>query len=170
MWLGSPVIYVLDCSHAGLIVDALNDPPEPMHGTIRSDSSGLRLPGATVPASGDLKAHLPRPIVGASDPAHETIILAACGSNQLLPQDSDLCADIFTACLTTPIKVAMRWCELLLLHRTDWLVRPVIPWRAALLSTIPLQLVARIEQMLSVMHLCCSCACARACASVSTSQ
>jgi regulator-associated protein of mTOR len=110
VWLGSPVIYVFDCSHAGLIVDALKAPPEPMHGTYRSDTSGLRLPGANIPPGG-AQPHLARPLVGANDPAHETIVLAACGSNQLLPQDSDLCADIFTACLTTPIKVAMRWCE-----------------------------------------------------------
>lgn len=36
-------------------------------------------------------------------------MLGSCGARQLLPQDSDLCADIFTACLTTPIKAAMRW-------------------------------------------------------------
>lgn len=37
------------------------------------------------------------------------IQLAACSSNQVLPMNPDLPADLFTACLTTPIKVALRW-------------------------------------------------------------
>ena len=35
--------------------------------------------------------------------------LAACAANQLLPMNPDLPADLFTACLTTPIKMALRW-------------------------------------------------------------
>lgn len=37
------------------------------------------------------------------------IQLAACGANQVLPMNPDLPADLFTSCLTTPIKVAIRW-------------------------------------------------------------
>jgi len=37
------------------------------------------------------------------------ILLAACGANETLPTNPDLPADIFTACLTTPIKIALRW-------------------------------------------------------------
>ena len=37
------------------------------------------------------------------------IQLAACGSSELLPMNPELPADLFTACLTTPIKVALRW-------------------------------------------------------------
>merc|ERR1719167_62043 len=37
------------------------------------------------------------------------IQLAACSKDQLLPMNPDLPADLFTACLTTPIKVALRW-------------------------------------------------------------
>ena len=39
----------------------------------------------------------------------ECIVLAACGANEVIPQHWDLPADIFTAALTTPIKVALRW-------------------------------------------------------------
>ena len=35
----------------------------------------------------------------------ECILLAACAANELLPQSPDLPADVFTSCLTTPIKV-----------------------------------------------------------------
>ncbi|EDO26130.1 predicted protein [Nematostella vectensis] len=37
------------------------------------------------------------------------IQLAACAANQLLPMNPELPADLFTSCLTTPIKVALRW-------------------------------------------------------------
>lgn len=37
------------------------------------------------------------------------ILLCACGEADVLPQTADLPADLFTACLTTPIKVALRW-------------------------------------------------------------
>ena len=36
----------------------------------------------------------------------EVILLAACGAGEVLPQSPDLPADVFTACLTTPIKVS----------------------------------------------------------------
>lgn len=39
------------------------------------------------------------------DVMKEVILLAACGAGEVLPQSPDLPADVFTACLTTPIKV-----------------------------------------------------------------
>ena len=42
-------------------------------------------------------------------PVRNCIQLAACQSNELLPMLPDLPADLFTACLTTPIKVGLRW-------------------------------------------------------------
>lgn len=35
--------------------------------------------------------------------------LAACEAHQILPLQPDLPADLFTSCLTTPIKMALRW-------------------------------------------------------------
>lgn len=40
-----------------------------------------------------------------ADSMEEGILLAACGANEMLPQNPDLPADVFTSCLTTPIKV-----------------------------------------------------------------
>lgn len=48
---------------------------------------------------------MPAPV---DDFMKETIILAACEANEILPQTDTLPADIFTACLTTPIKVSLR--------------------------------------------------------------
>jgi hypothetical protein len=47
-----------------------------------------------------------------NDLLKEVILLAACGASEVLPQTPDLPADVFTACLTTPIKVAMPCCVL----------------------------------------------------------
>lgn len=98
-WLGQPAIYVMDCAHAGLLVDALKA-SAPAPAPLRNDGRG-----------GAAAAAFPRAAPLGGDPAREIIILAACGGNQMLPQDSDLSADIFTACLTTPIKTAMFWCS-----------------------------------------------------------
>ena len=40
----------------------------------------------------------------------DCILLAACAANETLPTNPDLPADLFTSCLTTPIKAALRWC------------------------------------------------------------
>ena len=37
------------------------------------------------------------------------IQLGACGESQILPMNPDLPADLFTACLTTPIRIALKW-------------------------------------------------------------
>lgn len=37
------------------------------------------------------------------------IQLAACAAGQALPMNPELPADLFTACLTTPVKMAMKW-------------------------------------------------------------
>lgn len=44
----------------------------------------------------------------AEETGRESILLAACGAGEVLPQNPDLPADVFTACLTTPIK-ARSW-------------------------------------------------------------
>ena len=41
------------------------------------------------------------------------IQLAACAKDQLLPMAPELPADLFSSCLTTPIKVALRWLSLI---------------------------------------------------------
>ena len=49
-------------------------------------------------------------IVTLSSFLRNCIQLAACGKDQLLPMNPELAAaDLFTACLTTPIKMALRW-------------------------------------------------------------
>ncbi|KAG0604073.1 hypothetical protein M758_10G142500 [Ceratodon purpureus] len=83
LWLGNPCIYVFDCSAAGMIVKAFSERPE-------------WGPGGT--SSGGLTSAM-----------KDCILLASCGANETLPQDTELPADVFTSCLTTPIKIALRW-------------------------------------------------------------
>ncbi len=49
-------------------------------------------------------ADLPPPIL-----QRNCIQLAACSATQILPMNPELPADLFTSCLTTPIKMALRW-------------------------------------------------------------
>lgn len=42
----------------------------------------------------------------------DCILLAACEAHQTLPQSAEYPADVFTACLTTPIKMALHWFSL----------------------------------------------------------
>lgn len=39
----------------------------------------------------------------------QTIVLAACRANEILPLNPQYPADLFTCCLTTPIPIALRW-------------------------------------------------------------
>ncbi|XVF65906.1 hypothetical protein PTKIN_Ptkin09bG0288400 [Pterospermum kingtungense] len=51
--------------------------------------------------------------------ARDCILLAACGAHETLPQSAEFPADVFTSCLTTPIKMALRWfCTRSLLHES----------------------------------------------------
>ncbi|KDO18071.1 hypothetical protein SPRG_22370 [Saprolegnia parasitica CBS 223.65] len=65
-WVGTPSVYVFDCSAAGTLLQHFST-------------------------------------------ATDAFVLAACGPDEILPMHPDMCADVFTSCLTTPITVALRW-------------------------------------------------------------
>ncbi|GLI58486.1 hypothetical protein VaNZ11_000217 [Volvox africanus] len=109
-WLGTPCIYVLDCSAAGLIINAIRQLMDQ-----RSNDALRGMAGMYAGGGG-----------GAPDHLKEIIVLGACGSTELLPQNPDLPADVFTACLTTPIKVALRWFCSRSLMRHDGLTKDLI--------------------------------------------
>lgn len=77
-WLKTPSIYVIDCSAAGMVVNAFIE----LHDLSTSSSSGS---------------------------LRDCILLAACEAHETLPQSAEFPADVFTSCLTTPIKMALRW-------------------------------------------------------------
>jgi len=88
LWLGGPSIYVLDVSHAGYVVSNFGRFIE------RHETENRELlekdPNAVVQNYG------------------ENIILAACGKDEFRPTNPDLPADMFTACLTTPVAISLR--------------------------------------------------------------
>lgn len=123
-WTGTPAIYVFDCSNAGLIVKSflkLSDPaqPQPKAGVdLEQRQSGGSMAFAQLEHG--MRSGVQDSGFGPSataNSANECILIAACGANELLPQSSELPADIFSACLTTPVKMALHWfCSNSVLH------------------------------------------------------
>merc|ERR1719192_1807667 len=97
-WMGSPSIYVYDCNNAGIIVESFKNFAEQHEreylDLLRQGAATGGLAGAEVPSPPSLRS---------------CIQLAACAKDQLLPMVPELPADLFSSCLTTPIKVALRW-------------------------------------------------------------
>jgi regulator-associated protein of mTOR len=107
-WMGSPSIYVFDSHNAGLIVHWFTqfaEQREKEHARVRgqlSSSSGALTPISAAQAQAQAQA-------GVGSLLSECILLAACGKNEMLPSDPSLPGDVFTSCLTTPIRIALRW-------------------------------------------------------------
>ncbi|CAF1139118.1 unnamed protein product [Adineta steineri] len=104
-WMSSPSIFVFDCSHAAVILNLFVKFADQIDKELEETRRNLAqnfLPTLT---------HTPTqmtPQLPASSPLHD-ILLGACGENELLPMNPELPADLFTSCLTTPIKIALRW-------------------------------------------------------------
>jgi regulator-associated protein of mTOR len=91
-WLGSPCIYVWECSGAGNILTNFAKSAERKDAELRQNQ-----------ASGGSASDLPGSAYA------DAIHLAACKANQILPMTPDLPADVFTCCLTSPIEIALRY-------------------------------------------------------------
>lgn len=103
--MGAPSIYVYDCSNAGIIIESFEHFAA-QHEKEYDQASQQRANSGVL-----------------SMPSYKNCIqLAACGAKEVLPMNPDLPADLFTACLTTPIPVALRW---FLLQSTSKLVPKV---------------------------------------------
>ncbi|XP_060522953.1 regulatory-associated protein of mTOR [Cylas formicarius] len=92
-WMGAPSIYVYDCSNAGIIVESFK--------TFAAQHESEYNQAMSSASQRDRLQSPPS--------YHNCIQLAACAANQNLPMNPQLPADLFTACLTTPIKIALRW-------------------------------------------------------------
>lgn len=117
-YVGLPAMWVFDCSRAGLAIDHYSA----VYEHIRREREASQDAAATTPTSSGNS--LPRRR-GASNSAQaqadyqpqqkrgsqidELILLGACRGNELLPFNPDYPADVFTACLTTPIRMAVLW-------------------------------------------------------------
>jgi len=88
-WIGNPAIYIFDCSIAGQILTSF-----------KQFFSHSKEKWENAPD---------KPGRNFQDPMQDIILMCACSENELLPQDPGFPADIFTSCLTTPIKIALHW-------------------------------------------------------------
>ncbi|KAH0591317.1 hypothetical protein H2248_001400 [Termitomyces sp. 'cryptogamus'] len=87
-WLGSPCVYIWDCSAAGHLLNNFNLFAE------RRDHEVNMMHGG---------------YADGTQPLMNSIQLAACAANEQLPSCPELPADIFTSCLTSPIDIALRY-------------------------------------------------------------
>ncbi len=112
-WMGTPSFYVWDCSNAGIIIQNFlqfeEDRENEANQKTDSNQENIGLIGVNkIPNSESAK--LKNPVASFNGPRlRDSIHLAACGKNELLPMHPDLPLDLFTACLTTPIKAALHW-------------------------------------------------------------
>ncbi|PIA17149.1 hypothetical protein COEREDRAFT_20747, partial [Coemansia reversa NRRL 1564] len=90
-WIGTPCVYVWDCSHAMSVVQAFEK------------NAKLRDHGAAAINPGMINLALLPSMY------HEDIHFAATRAGELLPTNPELPADLFTSCLTTPVKAAIRF-------------------------------------------------------------
>ncbi|XP_055346858.1 regulatory-associated protein of mTOR-like [Paramacrobiotus metropolitanus] len=93
-WMGVPSIYVYDCCNAGTIVQSFLTFAD-------SQEEEYEFQRKSYPDSDEMRETPPQ--------YRQCIHLAACAGGEELPTNPDLPADLFTACLTTPIKMALRW-------------------------------------------------------------
>uniref|UniRef100_A0A182IJQ6 Raptor N-terminal CASPase-like domain-containing protein n=1 Tax=Anopheles atroparvus TaxID=41427 RepID=A0A182IJQ6_ANOAO len=117
-WMGAPSIYVYDCSNAGIIVTSFQtfaEQHESEMEQMRSRSGSTadqQAHGAGERETQEGSRSSPSPSIGASGATttyRNCIQLAACAADQLLPMNPNLPADLFTSCLTTPIRMALKW-------------------------------------------------------------
>ncbi|KAJ2497917.1 Target of rapamycin complex 1 subunit kog1, partial [Coemansia sp. RSA 1972] len=132
-WLGSPSLYIWDCAHAMNIVHAF----ERHHtsrdkeidrirsiahvaqiGTLPDNYTSEQMDAACAqvaqlmsqPANSQHIVHNMELIkLALLPPQPSTIHFAATQSHETLPTNADLPADLFTACMTTPVKAAVRF-------------------------------------------------------------
>ncbi|EIN14287.1 hypothetical protein PUNSTDRAFT_140611 [Punctularia strigosozonata HHB-11173 SS5] len=87
-WLGSPCIYIWDCSAAGHLLQNFKTFAEK-----RDAENNMKRGGYP----------------DGMAPFMDSIQLAACAANEMLPSSPELPADLFTSCLTSPIDIALRF-------------------------------------------------------------
>lgn len=87
-WLGSPGVYIWDCSAAGNLLTNFNNFAE------RRDQEVFNTRGG---------------YPDGMQPYMHSLQLAACLAHEQLPSCPELPADIFTSCLTSPIDIALRY-------------------------------------------------------------
>lgn len=118
-WMGAPSIYVYDCSNAGIIVNSFNtfaEQHESEQQAALNQNRGSSPSSANQSSTNNQQGNIAPTSSSSTSSSHQSfrncIQLAACTAEQILPMNPDLPADLFTACLTTPVKTALKWFSL----------------------------------------------------------
>ena len=99
-WVGSPAVLVLDCSNAeGPIREYIV--ASAMRKSRETRNAALAHYADTVKNAGTI------PLV--AEPSLNVILFGACSQGESLPLNPGYPADIFTACMTTPLRMAILW-------------------------------------------------------------
>lgn len=94
-WLGNPCIFVWDASAAGNVVVNFKKLADR-----RAEEEAKAGGGGRDRDKEQSETHFP---------LRESIHLAACAPDEILPMNPELPADLFTCCLTSPIEISLRW-------------------------------------------------------------
>ena len=105
--MSSPSIFVFDCSHAGVVLNLFVKFAEQIE-TELNEARRTTPQSPLLAATTGLPPPQLAPLLPTSSPTHD-ILLGACSDSEILPMNPELPADLFTSCLTTPIKIALRW-------------------------------------------------------------
>lgn len=105
--MSSPSIFVFDCSHAGVVLNLFVKFAEQIDKELEEARRNLSQTTLLPPQTGHSAPPIV-PLLPSASPLHD-ILLGACGETELLPMNPELPADLFTSCLTTPIRIALRW-------------------------------------------------------------
>ena len=111
-WLGAPALYVFDCPAAGLAVSSFLQFAEQRERDQQLQAAGVDNAGSMAPSplvDSQEAGTAPDASRTATASHKDCILLGACQAHELLPTSPEYPADLFTACLTTPIKAALRW-------------------------------------------------------------
>ncbi len=106
--VGNPSLYIFDLDHAGFLVNYFRPPSMTGH-------DAEQYPGQSAHHGLFNRSH------DDPFPENDCIVLGSCGENEMLPTDPNLPADLFTSCLTTPIRTA------LIFHASRSLITGITP-------------------------------------------
>ena len=99
-WVGSPAVLVLDCSNAEvpireyIVASAMRKSRETRNAALAHYADTIKNTG-TIPL--------------VAEPSLNVILFGACSQGECLPLNPGYPADIFTACMTTPLRMAILW-------------------------------------------------------------
>ena len=106
-----PSVFVYDCNSAGTVVVNFLAFAEQRRrdAAKRGSSSGGGDSGGNGGGGGGSAGGAAQAAVSTVDFVDQCIQLAACSPDEMLPTVPELPADLFTSCLTTPIKTSLQW-------------------------------------------------------------